>query len=119
MDLSPDTQEKITQLQLCEQNMHQFLTQKRTFQAQVLEIDNALREVETSTGIVYKIVGGVMLESTKDKIQHDLKERKDILDLRLQSVEKQEKATKEKAEKIQSEVMAAIESEMKKEGKDE
>ncbi len=115
MNMSPETQEKITQLQLFEQNMHQFLTQKRTFQSQVLEIDNAVKELDGCEGAVYKIVGGVMLQSEKDKLLADLKERKDVLDLRLSSVEKQEKATKEKAEKIQAEVMQAIEAEMKKE----
>lgn len=113
MDITPETQEKITQLQLFEQNLHTFLTQKRNFQSQVLEIENALKELETSDDNVYKIVGTVMLKSTKDKLTTDLNERKGVLDLRLKSLEKQEKNVKEKAEKIQAEVMAEIEKRMK------
>jgi len=113
MDITPETQEKITQLQLFEQNLHTFLTQKRNFQSQVLEIENALKELETSDNNVYKIVGTVMLKSTKDKLTTDLNERKGVLDLRLKSLEKQEKNVKEKAEKIQAEVMTEIEKRMK------
>src|SRR3989344_108826 len=113
MDITPETQEKITQLQLFEQNLHTFLTQKRNFQSQVLEIENALKEIETSDNNVYKIVGTVMLKSTKDKLTTDLNERKGVLDLRLKSLEKQEKNVKEKAEKIQAEVMTEIEKRMK------
>ena len=113
MDIAKDTQEKITQLQLFEQNLHSFLTQKRNFQSQMLEIENALKEIETSKEKVYKIVGGVMLESTKEKLEKDLKERKEVLDLRMNSIDKQEKSVKERAEKIQKEVMAEIEGQMK------
>jgi len=54
-----------------------------------------------------------MLKSTKDKLTTDLNERKGVLDLRLKSLEKQEKNVKEKAEKIQAEVMTEIEKRMK------
>ena len=113
MDMSKETQEKISQLQLFEQNLHMLVTQKRTFQSQVLEIENALKEVEGSSEDVYKIVGMVMFKSPRDKIKTELEERKSVLDLRLKSLEKQEKNIKEKAEKIQAEVMVEIEKRMK------
>ncbi len=117
MDIGKETQEKITQLQLFEQNLHNFMAQKRNFQSQMLEIDNALKEIETSNDQVYKIVGGVMLATTKEKLEKDLKERKDVLDLRMESIGKQEKSVKERAEKMQKEVMEEIEKHMK-EGED-
>lgn len=113
MDFSKETQEKISQLQLFEQNLHTLVTQKRTFQSQVLEIENALKELESSHEQVYKIVGSVMFKATKDALKSDLEERKSVLDLRLKSLEKQEKNIKEKAEKIQGDVMAEIEKRMK------
>ena len=114
MDMSPETKEKVSQLQLIEQNLHTFLTQKQTFQSQLLEVDNALKELDSGEGAVYKVVGQVMLASKKDVLTKDLNERKDVLELRMQSVEKQEKALREKAEKIQSEVMKELEKGMKK-----
>ncbi len=114
MDVSQETQEKIAQLQLLEQNLHSFATQKRTMQSQMLEIDNALKEAETATGAIYKIVGSVMFQTEKEKLNKDLKERKEVLDLRIKSIEKQEKGTEEKAKKLQTEVMAELEKHMEK-----
>ena len=114
MDVTPETKEKISQLQLIEQNLHTFLTQKQTFQSQLLEVENALDELESAEGNVYKVVGQVMVSSTKEKLTKDLKERFDVLKLRINSIEKQEKSVKEKAEKIQAEVMKDIEQRMKK-----
>jgi len=115
MDIPQDTQEKIAQLQLFEQNMHSFAAQKRNIQSHMIEIENALKELETAKGEVYKIVGSVMFHAEKEQLRKDLKERKDVLDLRIKSLEKQEKGTEEKAKKIQGEVMAQLETQEKNE----
>ena len=114
MDVSQDTQEKIAQLQLCEQNMHSLTNQKRTIQSQMLEIENALKELETAKGEVYKIVGSIMFHAEKGLLNKDLKERKEVLDLRIKSLEKQEKSIEEKAKKIQAEVMVELEKHTEK-----
>ena len=117
MDLSKETQERISQLQLFEQKMHSFLSQKQQFQSQLLEVENALKELENSEGDAYKIVGNIMLKTDRNKLLESLKEREDVLALRLKNIEKQESHVKEEAEKIQAEVMKEIEknSEDKKE----
>ena len=117
MDISQETQEKIAQLQLFEQNMHSFSSQKRSIQSQMVEIDNALKELDTAKGEIYKIVGPAMFHSEKETLGKDLKEKKDILDLRIKSFEKQEKAIEEKAKKLQAEVMTQLEKHMEKDGR--
>ncbi|MBI5797707.1 prefoldin subunit [Candidatus Woesearchaeota archaeon] len=114
MDISKETQEKIAQLQLFEQNLQSFMTQKRSFQSQLLEIENALKEVEGSQGAVYKIAGAVMFSAEKETLKKDLKERNDVLQLRIKNIDQQETALQEKAKKIQEEVMAEIDQHMKK-----
>jgi len=114
MDIAKETQDKIAQLQLLEQNLNNFHGQKRNIQSQVLEIDNALKEMDASQGVVYKITGAVMFSTDKHTLTKDLKERKELLDVRLKSMEKQEKSTEEKAKKIQEEVMAELEQHMPK-----
>ena len=42
------TEEKIAQLQMIEQGMQNFLLQKQQFQAQIIEIESALKELEKS-----------------------------------------------------------------------
>jgi len=104
------TEEKIAQLQLFEQNLQSLSAQKQSLQSQILEMNNAVKEVEIATGVVYKIVGPIMIHAEKEKITKDLKERKDVLDLRIKSVEKQEKSVEEKAKELQTEIMAELET---------
>jgi prefoldin beta subunit len=115
MDFSKETEEKVRQLQMFEQNMHSIITQKQTFQSQILEIENALNELKNAEGKVYKIVGTIMIDATKVNLEKDLNERKEVLDLRLKALKKQEDDFRERAEKLQKEVMTEIEKKEKTE----
>ena len=96
-------QKKVQQLQMVEQNMQNILQQKQAFQAQQVEIDNALEETKKSEGETYKILGTVMVASKKEDIIKGLEEKKKVVDLRIQSLDKQESQLKEKAESLQKE----------------
>ena len=113
MDFSKETEEKVRQLQMFEQNMQNILSQKQNIQGQTLEVDNALEELKNAEGKVYKIVGTVMIDSTKERLEKDLNERKEVLELRLKSLKKQEDSFRERAEVLQKEVMLEIEKKEK------
>jgi len=108
MKITKDTEEKITQLQILEQNLQSLLLQKQTFQNQTLEIDSALKEMESSKKEVYKIVGNIMIASEKEALKSELNSKKEISELRLKNIEKQEKIIKEKAETIQKEITKVL-----------
>jgi prefoldin beta subunit len=110
MEMTKETQEKIGQLQMIEQNLQNLLAQRQQFQAQMVEIESALRELETSK-TAYKIVGNIMVSSDKESLQKDLKEKKEMAEIRIRTLEKQEKQLKEKAQKIQQEVLGKIKEE--------
>ncbi|MBS3168298.1 prefoldin subunit beta [Candidatus Woesearchaeota archaeon] len=107
-------QGKIEQLQFLEQNIQSLLMQKQTFQQQLMEIDSALEELEKTKGKSYKIVGAVMVESKKEDLQKELEEKKQVVNLRIKTIEKQETNLKEKASNLQAEVLKNIKQ---KEGK--
>ncbi len=107
MEMTQETQEKIGQLQLIEQNLQSLLAQKQQFQSQIVEIGSALKETKDSK-TVYKIVGNIMVSSEKESLEKDLKEKKEMMDIRIKALEKQETQLKEKAQKIQKEVMGQI-----------
>ena len=106
--MADETQEKIQKLQLLEQNMQQFLMQKQQFQAQLVEIDSALQELKTAK-TAYKIVGNIMINANKEDLEKDLKDKKEKMELRIKTLEKQESSIKEKATSMQSEVMSELE----------
>jgi prefoldin beta subunit len=107
MKLTKETEQKIAELQLLEQNLQNFILQKQTFQAQLLEVDNALKELNNSKE-AYKIIGPIMVHSTNEELKKDLNSRKEILNLRIKNIEKQEDKIKEKADLLQSEVLNQI-----------
>ena len=105
--MDKETEQKISQLQLIEQNMQNILMQKQQFQTQLIEIESALKELGKSEN-AYKIIGNIMVSTEKAELEKDLNEKKETLSLRIQTLEKQEKDIKEKAGSIQKEVMAQL-----------
>ena len=103
-------QEKIGQLQLIEQNLQNFLLQKQNFQSQLIQVENAIQEVEdTKNKTAFKIVGPIMVEADTKDIKDDLKSKKEVLELRVKNIEKQEDKLKEKSKSMQEEVIKELE----------
>ncbi|MBU4087030.1 MAG: prefoldin subunit beta [Nanoarchaeota archaeon] len=108
MNLDKETQEKIQELQILEQNLQQVTLQEQAFQQEIHETDSALSEIEKTSEDVYKIVGNIMIKIGKADISKELKEKKDILSLRLNSIEKQSSSLREKTEKLREEVVKSM-----------
>ena len=104
MKVNKEAQDKIQELQLLEQNMQSFMMQKQNFQTQLAEIESALKETGKSKD-AYKIIGNIMVKGDKKEIEKELKEKKEMFELRIKSIEKQEEKLKEKASQLQKEVM--------------
>jgi prefoldin beta subunit len=98
------TEQKISQLQMLEQGLQSFLQQKQQFQGQMMEIESALDEL-ADTKEAYKIVGNIMVKSDREELQKDLQSKKEMLEIRIKAIEKQESQLKEKASKLQEEVL--------------
>ena len=107
-----ETEKKISQLQMMEQGMQGFLMQKQQFQGHLVEIESALKELEKSKE-AFKIVGNIMVSSDKKELEEDLKKKKETVELRIKTLEKQENQIKEKASAIQEEVMKELKEKKK------
>ncbi len=106
-EISKETQQKINQLQLYEQTLQNILVQKQQFQSQLAEIQSALSELE-KTKEAYKIIGNIMVFSNKEDLKKELNSKKEMNELRIKTLEKQENQIKEKAKKLQEEVSEKI-----------
>ncbi len=105
--MASETEEKIGRMQLLEQNIQNFLMQKQQFQAQLVEVNSALEEIEKAE-VSYKIIGNIMVLSKKDELKKDLDSKKEMVELRIKAIEKQEEELKEKAKKLQGEVLEGM-----------
>jgi len=106
-EASKETETKMNQLQMLEQSMQNLLMQKQQFQLQQVEIESALKELE-KVNEAYKIVGNIMVLSKKDDLKADLTSKKEIVELRIKNMEKQENQLREKASKLQNEVLKGM-----------
>ena len=110
MDVSQETEQKISQLQMFEQSLQSFLGQKQQFQIQLVEVESALNELN-GTDKAFKIIGNIMVESDKSELKADLQSKREMLELRIKTMEKQELQVREKASKLQSEILKKIKKE--------
>ncbi len=103
-----DAEQKVQQLTMLEQNLQNTSLQKQTFHLQLLELESAIKEIEESPE-AYKIVANIMIKGDKEQLKKELSEKKDVLELRIKNLEKQESRLREKAAELQKEVLGKIE----------
>lgn len=108
MEIPEEISKQIQDLQVYEQNLQALLMQKQAIQIELNEVSNALGELSKSSEEVYKIVGGIMVKSDKKTLVKELEEKKKLSEIRLQSLEKQEKSLEEKATGLREEIQKAL-----------
>lgn len=99
---------KIQELQIIEQTLQGLMMQRQTFQLELNETLSALEELANAKDEVYKIVGQIMIKSKKDALDKEMKDKKNLLELRVKNLEKQENSLKDRLEKLREEVMKEI-----------
>lgn len=74
-------------------------------------VDEAIKELkETKEEKVYKAAGNILIQADVKKVQKELEDQKETIDLRVKTVKKQEESLIEKMNKLKSEIEAAQKS---------
>ena len=116
LKLTPETQQILVELQAFQQQMQTVLMQKESLNIQNIELDKALEELKkATTEDVYKAVGPILIKSTKKDLEIELAEKKESVDLRLKSLQKQEEKIKEKLKGVQGRFEDFLKSSQEKE----
>ncbi len=105
-ELAPEAQQIVMQMQSFQQLLQNILIQKESLNVQNSEIENALEELEKAkeNETVYKAVGPILIKAEKGKLMEDLNNKKETLETKLKSLEKQEEKTKEKLAELQKKI---------------
>ena len=98
-------EQKIQEIQILEQNLQNLLLKKQAFEMEISETASAKREIENTKDEVFKIIGQLMIKSDRLKIQEELSNKERLLNLRLKSIETQEKALLEKIDALKKEIL--------------
>jgi prefoldin beta subunit len=114
--MSEEMEKKIEEMQMLEGQLHGFMAQKQGAQIELNEIENALGEMKGSDE-VYKVVSGMMFKSTKDKLENELKEKMKVLEMKINSIEKQENILEKNSEELKKELNESMKAEADMKGK--
>ena len=101
---------KIQELSMLQQNVANISAQKQQFVSQLSEFNSADKALD-KTNTAYKIIGNIMIATNKDDLKKNIQEKKEMLNIRIKTLEKQENAMEEKAEAMQKEIMSNIKKE--------
>lgn len=74
--------------QVLQEQLRSVALQLEQFQAQRLDMERAREELEKATGKVYISVGGVIVETSREKALADISDRSSLTETRLQSANK-------------------------------
>jgi prefoldin beta subunit len=108
-NLDQETQNKIQEMQMIEQQFQQLLMQKNAFSMEENETDLILKELEKTDDEVFRIIGNqVVIKSSKEKLIEEMKTKKELVSTRSKSIEEQEKEMTKKLDQLRDEIMAKI-----------
>jgi prefoldin beta subunit len=108
-NISPQLQNQIAQFQQTQQQLQAVTTQKLQMEAQKKEMERTSAELAKATGDVYKSSGSLLIKvEDKDKIKADLDDSLETMDVRIKSLERQEKMLREKYETLQETINKAV-----------
>ncbi len=105
-----------------ENNRRQLLNisaQKQQIQVQSMALKQALDELaKTKEKKVYKAVGNILIQDDTQKVKKEIKERKESLDLRLKTLQKQEDSLVNKLNNLKAEIESSQKPPEKTESKE-
>lgn len=102
--LPPKVQERLLRLQQLQQTLQSILVQKQNVELELTEIEQATNELQklAEDATIYKAVGSLLVKSEKAKITSDLNDRKELLNVRVSVLGKQEERLRGQLKDLQT-----------------
>ncbi len=109
-ELPPQIKNQLAQLQQIQQQAQAIAVQKNQVEINLKETELALEELEKlePEAVIYRAIGDLLIKSERDKTKESLKEKKDTLDLRLQTLARQEERVQKRFQQLQEQLKQAI-----------
>jgi prefoldin beta subunit len=109
-ELPQDIQQKIRNFQVLQQNLQSLNEQKYSLEAQQKEITSAKEYLDKAPADakIFKSIGGLMVESAKDKATADLKENEEIIAARVKKLDLTLEKTKAKFEEMKNDINSSL-----------
>lgn len=85
-----DLNKELLEYENLEKQLEVVLIQKHQLQLQLNEIKHAMEELKKTHGEVYRSTGAIMIKSNREEADKDLKDRKELIEMRLSGLVKSE-----------------------------
>jgi prefoldin beta subunit len=104
--LPPQVQERLLRLQQLQQTLQSVLNQKQQIEIELMEVEQALSEIEkmSEDTVIYKSLGSLLVKTNKMKITGELNERKELLNMRVKVLSKQEERLRGQIKDLQAKI---------------
>lgn len=107
-DISPQLQNQIAQYQQVQQQLQALTTQKFQMDTQKREMQRTIEELDKATGEVYKNVGSLLIKvDDKEATKKEILDAIETTEIRIKSIERQEKTLREKSDSLQAAINKA------------
>jgi prefoldin beta subunit len=108
--LSPQLQEQLVRLQQLQQTYQVVMTQKQQLEHELSEADKALHELEKmdDEASVFKSIGAILVKSNRKKVITELTERKELLNMRIKVLTRQQSRTEERLKELQQKIQVRL-----------
>ncbi|MDI9609439.1 MAG: prefoldin subunit beta [Candidatus Verstraetearchaeota archaeon] len=108
--IPPQVQNQLIRFQEMQEQLKAIVLRKQQFEYESRELEKALSESKAlaDDAVVYKSVGVLLFRTEKQKVVAELTEKKEELDLRIKTVEKQELRLKQQLEELRKSIMEQV-----------
>ncbi|MCU0859740.1 MAG: prefoldin subunit beta [Thermoplasmata archaeon] len=110
-NIPPKVQNQIAQFQQLTQQIQMITSQKIQLEAQVKELEKTVEELEKAPAeaVVFKNAGSLLIED-KDRpaLLTQLKEQKETVEVRVKTLERQDKHLRERHSTLQAQITQAL-----------
>jgi len=110
-EMSPKLQNQIAQFQQLQQQLQTILSQKFQMEAQLREVENTLEELGkvTEDTPIYRNVGSLLIKANeKESVVKEIEDSKETLEVRVKTLNRQEKQMRERYENLQEQLQKAL-----------
>lgn len=109
-ELPPQIKNQIAQMQQIQQQAQAIVAQKNQVEITLKETDLALEELEKldADAVIYKAIGNLLIKTERESTKVFLKEKKDTLDLRMQTLARQEERAQKRFQQLQEQLKQAV-----------
>jgi prefoldin beta subunit len=102
--LPPQIQERLLRLNQLQQTLQSIVAQKQQVELELTEVEQSSTELQklTDDAVIYKATGSLMIKTERPKMMTELTERKELLNMRVQALTKQEERYRSQVKEVQT-----------------